>query len=617
MTKNSELPLAASIDTRVPKFSVLVGVSLTALAVVASFAWFWSLPLQFDTFAGDDLTLMSGQSAGSMSSTLSQALVDTTAEKYRPVATVLFYLTYKVFGAEYRYYLIANTILYGLLCGSIAFALWLYANVRLSYVFLLAVLLATSRFAAYYVLQRHGIMEIVALAFASLTIGFCLLCFNRKKRLYWWCAIAAFVLAIHTHERYVVLAVVLSLAAFLGEKKIRVWTLGLLCLPFLLVAANILTKHFILHTAFLTGTGGAHISFDSKVILEFLVSGFCSVMGFDVGPAYLSAIDFRSLGARGHLPVALIVFGLATLLVVCWRRAWLGMGLIASVGLLSTLLSASITFRQEYRWLLCSEFIVLSCLSMVTTGAHLAYRNKIVNTGFVLIVAGFVCANVWARQFVTNIFFIGWLVEAESARRVVVEGASRMAGEKTFYLVDGEIGMQLFKLYSPELRATLIPIKSTDLDSLPRSAVEQGLFFGKFAGKWRQLPVKASVNEGDVIDGVLATPNDVAMMPQLRDLLPAAAGSWYYTYMVGQQFMGKNNRKAEYYLLESIRLVGRGSPYPYFHLGQLYHSLGRLDDASVYYRLAEKYDNPESRNPGFHAAVEAVEELRTKKIDVK
>ena len=180
-------------------------------------------------------------------------------------------------------------------------------------------------------------------------------------------------------------------------------------------------------------------------------------------------------------------------------------------------------------------------------------------------------------------------------------------------MVDTDINRDLVDLYAPGAKYTILTIKSSELDRLAKEEIDKGIFYARFDGRLQLLPVVtgAQTPHGSPDS---ATAFDLALIPELRDLLPKAAGNWYYTYMVGQLFMGRNPKKAEYYLRQAIALEGGVNSYPYFHLVQLFHSEGDYAQALTNYQLAYDHDNPAARNPGFAAAINAMKAALAGKV---
>lgn len=583
----------------------VVYAALLAVALGLSLAWFWSLPLQLNTFPEDDLHLLRLQQSGVIHSTFVQAIADKAGEKYRPVTALLFWVTFEAFDDNFRSYIILNTLLHAAVCAALGFCVWYYARVGLGFACGLTGLAAVSRFSYYNILQRHGLMEIVALALAGAVVAACCLYVSRRRRRHAISALVAFFLCIHTHERYLVLAPLLMAAFYLRRRP--GWSLDwlLIASPVLLVAGNVLLKEFVLKIHFLTGTGGQHVDVHKTEILSFLGAGISSILGFDVGPAYLTALDFRALGPMGFAPLAVVVIGLLVLVLVAWRDGSLSlrMSALAVITLGALLFSASVTFRQEYRWLYSAELALLGFSAALAGRVVAKVRRQLAFLGLGLVLVGTAAANLVARYHATNIFFIGWLVNSESARSVIIEGTGPQLGHRPIYLIDYSINPLLFEQYAPGVKVTVLPVPSTALDRLTANEIREGLFYTVSNGLWHLVPITLPEGEMPLEPVDTATAADIALIPALRELLPNAPGSWYNTYNVALNFMTRNPRKAEYYLRQAIALVGQGNPYPYFSLGQLFHQKKNLPEALKYYELAVQYDTPPSR---FMDAVGAV-----------
>lgn len=584
---------------------VMVYATLLAVALGLSLAWFWSLPTQLNTFSEDDLSLLHLQQSGAAQSTFVQALTDKMAGKYRPVTALLFWLTFEAFDNNFRSYIILNTLLHAGVCAALGFCVWHYARVGLGSAFGLTAVVAGSRFSYYNLLQRHGLMEIVALALAGVVVAACCLYASRGRRRFAVAALAGYFLCIYTHERYLALAPLLVVAFFLRRRP--GWNVGwlLIASPILLVASNVLLKEFVLKISFLTGTGGQHINVHKTEMVSFILAGISSILGFDVGPAYLSAIDFRALGPVGFVPVALVVIGLLGLVVVAWRDGSLSlrMSALAVITQGVLLLSASVTFRQEYRWLYAAELALLGFAAALAGGVVTKFRRRLAFGGLTLVLAGTAAANLVARYHATNIYLFDWLFKSESARAVIIDGTGPQLGHRPIYLIDYSINPLLFEQYAPGIKLNIKSLSSIALDRLTANQFREGLFYTVSKGLWHHVPITLPEGEIPAESADTATAADIALIPALRGLLPKAPGNWYYTYNVGQQFMPRNPRKAEYYLRQAIALVGPGNPYPYFSLGQLFHQNKNLPEALKYYELAVQYDAPPSRFLGAVASV--------------
>jgi len=604
-------PVVAAARFAAPPADGWFGLALFGLALMLVFGWFWSLPLQLDTFAEDDLMLHRGQVTGALSSSVGQALTETVAGKYRPVASLLFLVTYRLLGDDFRAQVMVNTFAYAALCAGLGFALRRWAGVSVAVAVAVVVAAALSRFAYYHVLQRHGLMEIAATGLALGTVAACLAYRRSGRESSAWPAIVLFALCLHAHERYVVLAPVVAWAVWPGrmDAPLRRWLPAML--PWLIVAGNIAVKQSLLDVPFLTGTGGQAISLHAADVLRFFGTAWINLLGFNVGPEHLVAVDFRRQGAAAGVPSLLVLGSLGTLLVSSWRSGhlrWVPCLIIVGAAA-ATLLSASVTIRQEFRWLLTAELLLIAGLSLITVPAHPRCGNAGAMTAFLTLICGLVLADLFVRRHAERFFFVGWLTAAESFRDVVLEGARDHLNRGPVYLIEGSVDPRLFKHYGPEAGMTVLPTTLAGLNALSPDERRAGLFFAQRDGRWIQRFPDLQNEDHASPPAAQATAADVARNPALAALLNEAERSWYSTYLVGQHFLGTDLAKAEYYLERATAQVKEGNPYPYFSLGQLRERQGRLREALACYERALFLDQAAAtQNPGFPAAVAGLRE---------
>jgi len=587
------------------------GGALFGLALMLVLGWFWSLPLHLDTFAEDDLMLHRGQVTGTLSSSVWQALTETVAEKYRPVASLLFLATYRVLGDDFRALVMLNAFSYAALCAGLGYALRRWTGVSVPAAIAVVAAAALSRFAYYHVLQRHGLMEIAATGLALGTVAACLAYRRSGGSTAAWPAIVLFALCLHTHERYVVLAPVVAWALWPGrlDAPFRKWLPA--SWPWLIVAANIAIKQSLLGVAFLTGTGGQAISIHGMDVLRFFGTAWINLFGFNLGLEHLVAVDFRRLGAAAGVPILLVLGSLATLLAFSWRNGRLRwVPCIIIVGAASaTLLSASVTIRQEFRWLLTAELLLIAGLSLLTVPVRTTDGSAGAMTAFLVLMGGLLLADLFVRRHAERFFFVGWLTAAESFRNVVLQGARSHLDRGPVYLVDGSVDPRLLVHYGPEGGVTVLPTTLAGTNALTLDERRAGLFFSQHEGRWFQYFPNLQNEEHASPPSAQATAADVARNPALAALLNEADRSWYSTYLVGQHFLGTDLAKAEYYLEKAVDMVKGGNPYPHFSLGQLRERQGRLREALASYERALALDQSATPpNPGFPAAVAGMRE---------
>ena len=106
-------------------------------------------------------------------------------------------------------------------------------------------------------------------------------------------------------------------------------------------------------------------------------------------------------------------------------------------------------------------------------------------------------ANLEARYHATNIFFVGWLVNSESARSVIIEGTGPHLGQRPICLIDHSINPLLFEQYAPGVKMMVLPLPSTALDRLTANQIREGLFYTVSKGLW-QLGDTITLPEGEM-----------------------------------------------------------------------------------------------------------------------
>ncbi|MGP1667616.1 MAG: hypothetical protein ACTS5I_17295, partial [Rhodanobacter sp.] len=259
--------------TTPPRFTAsTLGARIVALAVIAlAIIWRFS-PWIPSVFYGDDLFYLLSFMDGTCGTRLSGILTTVCYERFRPVASGVVLTMMELFGTHLPYYQTVNIFLQGIV-AALAFAISMRLS-RSNWIVSLAIALvvATSRFAAYAVTQVIGPVESLPLA---LTLGmvYAVVRAEQGKSPWRWCwlAIGLCFLATNSHERFMVMAMWLGVA-FAVSPRIRslsrgrwiILLLGCIAIP----VAYISYKTFVLDAYFLIGTEGTHLGFSFPLILE-------------------------------------------------------------------------------------------------------------------------------------------------------------------------------------------------------------------------------------------------------------------------------------------------------------------------------------------------------------
>lgn len=375
-----------------------IGVFLISLAVVA---WRF-LPFMPEVFYGDDLDYLLLFKDGGCATDASQILTAACYERFRPVASGFVLAMMQIFQEDLFYYLAVNVVLHSLI-ASLVFAValrlsrgnWLVA-------LLIALTVATSRFAAYQVTQMIGPVESLTLAL-SLGSVYAAVRADESVDGAWkwsWVAIAMAFLAMHSHERSMVVAVWLAMVFLLSP---RVRQLGRSRWITLLVACAALPvfyvsyKTFVLKAHFLVGTGGTHLKPDPALILEHGRYAVRSIFGFNTGPDYLVGAsvpwDWHAAWALAALLLtawmALAITGLRAMIQASERGTFLDRlrwPILLLALTVALLLPTLLTIRLEQRWLLAPFTMVM--LTGAWAAGTIRGRSVIPVTALVVLLAG-------------------------------------------------------------------------------------------------------------------------------------------------------------------------------------------------------------------------------------
>jgi hypothetical protein len=341
--------------------------------VVAIILWLaieaWFDPLQFRVFAGDDLrTFTTGDtSVFEFIRTGAVAL-----HKFRPVADSIIFAISQWTKGDYREVASVAIAIHAL--NAMIFFWLVYRAIRLP-LFLsigMTAVAVFNRFATYLFMQDQAIIEGAAITLVLLLLIVSLRYFAQPMIRHSLSMTLLFGLIICSHERYLVLALplmLLSAGSFgLNRRPSIVLGAGVA----VAAIANLGLKRFWLKGPILVGTGGTLIDFNLPQICSFVWQGALNLIGINRGPAYLSLEDFPDSPSWVKIvSVAAAVASLCLLAAVVRgaivspagrerKAAFLRLGFIG-VSVAVLLLAASITIRQEYRWLY-APFLVFSSL---------------------------------------------------------------------------------------------------------------------------------------------------------------------------------------------------------------------------------------------------------------
>jgi len=431
-------PAAASATSRDRAFAVLGSVALVAFCV-----W-WCSIFRYESMMGDDVALVDYfQQKGSI---LRLSVLSTLSEKYRPFYFVLQHLVVRLFGGHYPLYFWLNVAVHAALTITVFGLAAHLARRSWTVALAVALLFASARFAFYEITQVVGLMEALALALV-LALLWCAVRFWETGHVAWlWLTLGSASLLVFTHERYVVLAGFTALLPFASPRLSRRRKLLWAAAAFAPALIAVVVKTLAFRSPFLLGTGGQVIRPRVGEVLRFILTGCLNVLGVNLGPSHLSIRDFPDLPRANQ--VLGILFGAVLVLgLLLWfrrpstsrRQALLGWALLTG----PLILAASITIRQEFRWLYAPYLLTLLCWALAVGQLRPGWARPAL--AGLLVVAGlsndfFLRANsgdlfFTSSQAIADSFYRGALLKyGWSGREFFVEpfGASQWIIPRTF-----------------------------------------------------------------------------------------------------------------------------------------------------------------------------------------
>jgi hypothetical protein len=333
----------------------------------------WFNPLQFIVFAGDDLRTFDAAQKGFVA--VSKLM--TSFDRFRPVVALADSVIAGWTRCDFREVASIGLAIHA--ANAMIFFFVLYRVIKLPFhlsagVTVIAIL---NRFATYLFIQEQAIMEGLGIATLLALLAVSLLFIERPTIGGSFLLSLLFLLIIHIHERYLVLACPLIFIGICGLSSSR--RSGAVLAGGITASAlvNLSIKKLWLGTGILMGAGNRKIAFDVSGICSFVWHGALNLIGINRGPAYLGLEDFPDS------PLWVQIVSIATALLSCFLLAGVIYNVVSRRSsqeakldlsrlvfyLLTTavlLLSASITVRQEYRWLYPSYLAFLALLGWGT-----------------------------------------------------------------------------------------------------------------------------------------------------------------------------------------------------------------------------------------------------------
>jgi hypothetical protein len=355
------------------------------VSCLSGFLLFWLYypvhSVSLSSFHNDDTRLIQAMSSIKNIPDIFSFIFDISIFKFRPLANFNYLIEYQLFGNFYPGYIAYNIALMAISAGLFFMIISKYLNNLGRYFILLTFL--TSRFFTYSLWNITGSFETVALILFLLIIY---LVMNRpdndRKSLI--CIILLGISLILTNERYLGFLIVLPLMAkdyFLNGIYFNSFIKKIICLTFILLSYILL--RLSLHVPIFVGTQTDNIaeSFSLERIIGYFIKAIFEVLGFSSGPKYLTGFEFVSWAPIATWPNSLLIVTSVSIFLTALslnnlfsiiKRNNLGL----FVALFAMLLSASITFRLEMRWLAPAYTLLLILFASHGESLFLSLRKS-------------------------------------------------------------------------------------------------------------------------------------------------------------------------------------------------------------------------------------------------
>lgn len=400
------------------------------------FAIIWYYPFRNGILAGDDLGI-----PYSFNTTKNIfEMIFGAASKYRPVANLAWLISYKIFNVNYLGYLCALVTLHAISTTSVYWIVKKNTEKRIYGIFM--ALIFESSFLAYYgVISITGLVESICTFLLIWILYFIIEFYKSKSNQYIWCVIVLLTLIVFTHERFLVLAPIVSIVywVYSDDKKIKKILMSLVIL--LPDIFNIFLKKVILKSAVMVGTGWAAIEINVKQIMLFVLESIEILFGINNGPQYLNGYSFDSSSIINKIACFIVAFCLLFIIMYyitqnLKKHQWcefIKFGIaILWVGVL--MISYCLTIRVEVRWVYAPYIVFMTYI------IYMIYRinmNKYFKFGILVLLTGLLLfTNYNCRKYPDELYYVKSMKNVQQIYDLTVKEYGESITEYPIYLLE-------------------------------------------------------------------------------------------------------------------------------------------------------------------------------------
>ena len=312
-------------------------------------------------FLGDDLSVLFSYKDGLFATGFINVIsgIEHAYDKYRPLFVLMLSIELSIFQNNLNNYFLFNIAICSL---SILIVLNLVRkiapNLPKDVVFLILILLSTSRFLAYHITQVLGTLEHLSqlLALLSLNVLYTTKHIHHNavkiplSNIVWSLVFAS--LSVLVHERYVTIFIGLCVI-FYNNISDSHYKKPLVVLSFSICIITLFGRSWITGIPTFVGTGGQLISIKFSDIFHNSSQGFISILGLNWGPEHLIGANFLQIGYFANIHMFFIICMLVNLYfhrIKMWTdKSFLCVVEASLVGFVLSI-PPILTIRMEQRW---------------------------------------------------------------------------------------------------------------------------------------------------------------------------------------------------------------------------------------------------------------------------
>lgn len=355
--------------------------------VLSIFLYFPKGSIDINSFHNDDYLLYSAlNNLGDSVFDVLQFIFSAAVFKFRPISNLIYYAEYFVFRDSFKLYIIFNIFL-------LTYILSLVLNIlRVKSILskiAVTLLIVTSRFLTYGIWNITGSFELVSIILMLLIIINIL--DKGDIRLF----VILNLILLFTYERYLIF-IVISPLLLIYYKNINFENIltnkKLIFLSIIFVLIYLVTR-VIVGGPLVTGTQTHDVirSFDYLKVITRVAESFINILGIPVGPPHLTGYNFAYMFDRPNIAnqfyeffcevVAISMFSL--LIFLRYNKK----NIILLISAFAIIVSSSITFHLEMRWLLSPFILVIIAIfddeAEIKNGAALVWIKTITLIGLI------------------------------------------------------------------------------------------------------------------------------------------------------------------------------------------------------------------------------------------